>query len=246
MTDDSRLAKPVRDVIRYVEYCQDPVGGGWRYDPKQKGDTSAAGWQVMALKSAYMCGIEVNSETIRKARRFLNFVSYESGSYYGYTHPLGPGEPKRKGLTSVGLLSQMYLGWTKENPALGTGVRWLAARGPSVGNWKIGQMSIPQADKDNFKSGMYYNYYATQVVHQYGGPLWEEWNKEMRDFLIATQVTEGPAKGSWFFQDADELGYIHGGRLYATTLSALTLEVYYRYLPLFNEKKTSETEFILD
>ena len=91
---------------------------------------------------------------------------------------------------------------------------------------------IDEKDKYRFKAEMYYNYYATQVLSQYGGELWDKWNREMREFLIATQSTKGPSKGSWFFNHPNELGYDHGGRLYATTLAAMTLEVYYRYMPL--------------
>ena len=242
MTDDPRLAPAAQDVIRYIEFSQDPIGGGWRYEPKQAGDTSAVGWQVMALKSALMCGIEVDRQVLRKARRFLDFVSTESGTFYGYTHPI---DDRRKGTTSVGLLSQMYLGWTRENDALKAGVNWLAQRGPTVGDWKRGQ-SVPENAKTKFKCGLYYNYYATQVMHQFGGDNWDAWNVEMRDFLIATQAMQGPAKGSWYYQNMDETGYRCGGRLYATTLAAMTLEVYYRYLPLYDEKKNAEVEFELD
>ncbi len=243
MTGDVRLLEPARQALRYIEYAQDSYGGGWRYVARQQGDTSVSGWMVMALKSGKMCGLEIESDVIRKARQFLNFVSSESGAFYGYTHP--DEEMRRKGMTAVGLLCQMYLGWSKGNPALQTGVRWLAERGPEVGDWKPGQ-AVPEDRKDQFRSGMYYNYYATQVMSQYGGDQWQTWNEEMRDFLVATQSTAGAAKGSWFFQDPDEGGYLHGGRLYATTLAAMTLEVYYRYLPLYDDKKTGDAEFKLD
>jgi len=39
----------------------------------------------------------------------------------------------------------------------------------------------------------------------------------------------GPLDGSW---DPDPVWGGHGGRVYATALAALTLEVYYRYLPM--------------
>jgi len=242
MTDDPRLAPAAQEVIRYIEFCQDPIGGGWRYEPKQAGDTSAVGWQVMALKSAAMCGIAVDRQVVAKARNFLNFVSTESGTFYGYTHPV---DERRKGTTSVGLLCQMYLGWTKANDSLKTGVNWLSQRGPEIGDWKIGQ-TVPENAKSKFRCRMYYNYYATQVMHQFGGEKWDQWNREMRDFLIATQAMEGPAKGSWHYTDLDEIGSRVGGRLYTTTLAAMTLEVYYRYLPLYDEKKNAEVEFELD
>lgn len=244
MTGDVRLLEAAKQSVRYIEYAQDPYGGGWRYVPRQRGDLSVAGWQIMAIKSADMCGLEIDSEVIKRTRRFLNFMSSESGAFYGYTDPTPEGE-RRKGMTAVGLLCQMYMGWSKDNPALGTGVKWLGERGPHIGDWKPG-MAVPDEQKDNFRSGMYYNYYATQVMSHYGGDTWTKWNEEMRDFLVATQSTEGTSKGSWFFQDPDETGYVHGGRLYATTLAAMTLEVYYRYLPLYDEKQTSSSEFELD
>ena len=54
------------------------------------------------------------------------------------------------------------------------------ARGPSSGN-------------------MYYNYYATQVLHHFGGERWNIWNVQMRDMLVATQAKTGHETGSWFF-----------------------------------------------
>ena len=42
----------------------------------------------------------------------------------------------------------------------------------------------------------------------------------------------GPLRGSW---DPDPVWGGHGGRVYATAMAALTLEVYYRYVPLSGE-----------
>jgi hypothetical protein len=38
--------------------------------------------------------------------------------------------------------------------------------------------------------------------------------------------------GSW---DPDPVWGMHGGRVYATALAAMTLEVYYRYLPMHRQ-----------
>ncbi len=40
--------------------AQDPIGGGWRYEPHQPGDTSVTGWQLMALKSGQMAYLTVD------------------------------------------------------------------------------------------------------------------------------------------------------------------------------------------
>jgi len=122
----------------------------------------------------------------------------------------------------VGLLCRMYLGWKKEHPALERGVQRLSQNGPSEGN-------------------VYYNYYATQVMHHFGGELWEKWNKVMRERLIATQSKNDHEAGSWFFKGGDH-GAERGGRLYITSLCCMTLEVYYRHLPIYG-KSSIEGDF---
>ena len=244
MTNDSRLFQPAQDSLRFIEYAQDPVGGGWRYEPKEPGDTSVVGWQIMALKSANLGDMHVSEATIRLATKFLDSVASGSGSYYGYTDR-NP-RLRERALTSIGLLCRMYLGWDRGHPSLVRGVQYLVECGPSVDDWEPGDAKkMSDRAKTEFASKMYYNYYATQVMRHYGGDEWEEWNETMRDFLIETQATDGTSKGSWHF-DSPDLGYTTGGRLYTTTLAAMTLEVYYRYLPLYDNELVSEDEFILD
>ena len=84
MTKDSRLAPYAQGSIWFIEDAQDPVGGGWRYMPGQPGDTSAVGWQLMALKSAKLSGLDINKRTYKLASRFLDSVSINSGAFYGY------------------------------------------------------------------------------------------------------------------------------------------------------------------
>ncbi len=206
MTKDKKLLPAAQGALNYICFHQDPAGGGWRYSPKQAGDTSAVGWQLMALKSGYMAGLRVPNQTISKATRFLDSVQVESGAKYGYTDP-GAGHAT----TAVGLLARMYLGWKHDNPALQRGAEWLSKIGPS-------------------KTDSYYNYYATQVMRQYDGPLWKKWNAVMRDQMVASQAQQGHEKGSWFHNGpwSDR-----GGRLYDTALSTMVLEVYYRHMPIY-------------
>ena len=63
------------------------------------------------------------------------------------------------------------------------------------------------------------------------GSDFDLWNYRMREHLIRTQEKEGHKAGSWSPQGVD---YGHaGGRLYATSMAAMTLQVYYRHLPMF-------------
>ena len=213
MTHDKGLYQPAQAAVNFICYAQDPVGGGWRYSPRQKGDTSVVGWQLMALKSAHMAYLRVPGITINKSIAYLDSVAANGGAQYGYTGPA-----TGSATSAIGLLSRMYLGWKKDNPALKKGVAIISKGGHS-------------------KSNMYYNYYATQVMRHWEGEEWEKWNKPIRDWLVATQVKEGPEAGSWF------MGGGHGskaGRLYCTSMATMILEVYYRHLPIYRKQSTEE------
>ena len=221
MTQDKQLAAPAQAALNFIMYAQDPVGGGWNYSPRGAGDTSIAGWQIMALKSGYLGYLQVGKPTINGAMKFLDSVQADGGSFYGYRTP-GQGPAT----TAVGLLCRMYMGWQHDKPELEKGVKYLATTGPQTGN-------------------MYFSYYATQVIHQFDGPdgdMWTGWNTKMRDSLVASQSLEKHETGSWMLTGADH-GFEAGGRLYCTTLAAMTLEIYYRYMPIYT-KKSSEDDFM--
>ncbi len=220
MTHDKDLLAPAQLSLNYIVYAQDPVGGGWRYKAKQPGDTSAVGWQLMALKSGHMAYLQVPKGTVLGAMKVLDSVQSDSGAKYGYTAP-GAGQST----TAVGLLSRMYLGWKHDNPSLQRGVAFIGAKGPS----KTGNM--------------YYNYYATQVARHYEGEVWDRWNGQTRDWLVESQEQEGIKKGSWYWPRGDH-GAERGGRLYATSMATMMLEVYYRHLPIYR-KQAAEEDFAL-
>jgi len=245
MTRDSSLIQPAQEALNYIVEAQDPTSGGWRYNFRELGDTSVTGWQLMALKSGHMAGLDVPGATFKNAEKFLDSVASESNALYGYLEPASPDRP-RHGMTAVGLLCRMYLGWSQENPSLASGIDYLDRWGPKIGDWVRGE-KVEERKKTLFRCDMYYNYYATQVMIHYGGPTWKKWNQLMRDFLIESQARRGPALGSWYFSNPDDLGTKYGGRLYCTAMAAMTLEVYYRHMPLYNPETVREArEFILD
>ena len=142
---DRDLKKLTEMAISFIELAQDPVDGGWRYKPRDEtGDTSVVGWQVMAMQSAKSGRVRFSNKPLHKAREFLRSVQVdEVGSSYAYT----PGRKAAKNsMTAVALLCRMYMGWKKDNEGLRKGVHRLSTVGPS-------------------RNDMYYNYYATQVIH---------------------------------------------------------------------------------
>ena len=214
---NERLATTAQMGLNCIMDTQGPRGG-WRYDPGEPGDTSVVGWQLMALKSGYLAGLKVEARTVAGVQNFLDSVQSERGADYGYSS-------RTKGTIAtraIGLLSRMYLGWPRQHPALAAGAKHLVKVKPK-------------------RDDVYFNYYATQVLSHYGGPLWQEWNVQMRESLVRRQSNRGHEKGSWYFSDPH--GAQLGGRLYSTAMAAMTLEVYYRILPIYG-KRSVEREVL--
>jgi hypothetical protein len=205
MTDDEALVKYVRDAVRFIETAQDLHGGGWRYLPGQPGDTTVTAWQLAALKSAGIAGVAIPSPTVDGVVRFLDRVQVRQGEAYGYQAPQA-----RPCTSAIGLLCRLYTAWPNE-AAIDRGLTALAKGGPD-----------PDA--------IYLNFYLSQALLQRDHPLWQRWNARNRDQLVARQAARGHEAGSWFLTDHDTAP---GGRLAHTALAVLTLEVYYRLLPIY-------------
>jgi hypothetical protein len=213
LAGDEMLVPYLRDAIRFIQTAQDQHSGGWRYLPGQSGDTTVTAWQLAALKSASIAGLETPSPTIEGVRRFLDRVQTNNGAAYGYR------TPQAKPCTSaIGLLCRMYTGWSPLQEPLVRGVTVLAKPGPN-----------PDA--------LYQNFYLSQALLQMNHPAWARWNRRNRDQLVALQARIGHESGSWFCNDPDTAP---GGRLAHTALAVLTLEVYYRLLPIYSEKAVQD------
>ncbi len=213
LSRDKNLAQPAQLAVDFIVNAQHELGG-WRYEPGEPGDTTVSGWQVTALKSALLADLHVPREVWYRASEFFDSVQDDRGATYGYKAP----STNRRSTSVVGLFCRMLLGWPKDYAPLRHGMAQIA-------------------DESPLKSNLYFNYYATQTLHHLGGKGWKRWNPRMREHLIETQAQQGHEQGSWFFKEAWS---DRGGRLYTTTLSILTLEVYYRYLPMYHEAFVDE------
>ena len=217
LTKDNRVKTAATGAVAFIVAAQNPKSGGWRYVPyptsQDPGDTSVVGWQIMALKSAKNAKLPFGPSTFKGAEQYLNAAQLEGGSKYKYDLNQKAATPT---MTAAALLCRMYLGWDRKNKGLQEGVQYLIKTKPAPNN-------------------MYYNYYATQVLHHWGGDEWTTWNGIMRDQLVRTQKTgkDGHMQGSWDL--ADPHGGV-GGRLYMSCLCIMTLEVYYRHLPIYRRE----------
>ena len=213
MTQDPELKQAAQQALNFITAAQHS-GGGWRYKPGQPGDTSVVGWQVMALKSGEIAGLQVPQQTLAGAVRWLDSAEGKGNSRgrYGYTGPGGS-----IAMTAEGLLCRQFLGSDRNDESVRPGADDLLTQ-------------LPKKGKDT----SYYWYYGTQVMYHMQGEYWQQWNAAMRDLLIETQIKSGNLAGTWDATDSYEKS---GGRIYATSLRLLMLEVYYRHLPLYRNLK---------
>ena len=219
MTQDQRLLKPAQLAINFIMEAQDPSGGGWKYKPKQPGDTSSVAWQLVALKSGNMSQLRINPLVIKKATGFLDSVAADDGAEYGYedaTTHRGP-------LNAAGLLCRIFTGWKQDNDALRRGAIKLAQQGPT--------------------DDIYYTYYATQVLFHLQKQLpqeWRSWQKSMTEMLVKAQATAGHRQGSYFDGLDKNLAANVGGRLYVTSMATMTMEVYFKIGVMYSQRSVDD------
>jgi hypothetical protein len=206
---DSRLSAPLARALRFIDRARSRQGG-WRYEPGQAGDTSVLGWQVMAMISARRAGITVSPDSLEAATSFLDSMSAGAPGIYAYQAD----RPPTPSMTAEGLFCRQLLGDPRDSPRTAESLSVLARNPPKWGK----------------SSTTYYWYYATLALFQHGGSEWDTWNAVVKRELLAHQRTGGKAAGSW---DPADRWSTTGGRIYQTAICTLSLEVYYRYLPMY-------------
>jgi len=216
--DESRLRAALARAVQFTISQQDPASGGWRYRPAQEGDVSMFGWHLMSLKSAEMAGLSLPVTVRQRMQAFLKLVSQgDHGGLYGYRRNVVSNgrnsELVTPAMTAEALFCQQMLGNDPTSAATREAIDFLVQNPPGL------------AKKD-----FYYWYYGTLAMYQHGGGVWRQWNERLREQLLSEQTVSGPFAGSW--EPTDPWGR-YGGRLYSTALATLTLEVYYRFLPLY-------------
>ncbi len=249
------LKEPAQKAIDYLILHQSPAPSGqtgylgWRYKPGDgMSDTSVTGWCVMAIKSAEMAGLRISESSYLGAMNFLQSVT-DSGFRVGYRDRTDAGlqlsipginEDFRNhpAMTAVGMLIRAFIEGRLNDPALAKGAEMLVRDLPV---WDK-QSRTDKAGANGRPNDYYYWYYASLALNQYDGPdsprrdgsLWKAWNEALTKALLPNQHRKACLSGSW---DGDDRWGHAGGRIYATALNTLTLEVYYRYENAFGSGK---------
>ena len=211
MTGNETLKPKLEAAIELILKAQlKPKGdrhrGGWRYkSDSYDSDISCTGWQLVALRAARNCGLDVPKSAIEEAVAYIERCYHPGG---GFTYQ-GGGGPNR-GRTGTGMLSLQLCGQYKHEYVIPS-AEWLMKNPPHWGG-------------EHF---FYAMYYASQAMFQCSGKYWDFWKPRMESLLVEHQNENGswPQVGSGHGGTA--------GECYRAAMCALALSIQYRYLPIY-------------
>jgi len=143
--------------------------GGWRYFPgRDDQDISVTVMQVVALRAARNCGIEVPNRTIQRAIEYVQSLAHREGGF-GYRSSTDRGIAR----TGAGMFSLQVCG-RYDDPRINQGLKYLETRGLFDSRWKF-----------------YGLYYISAALYQLGGTAWGKNYPLIRDNLVKSQGSNG-------------------------------------------------------
>ena len=221
---DNRYMEAARRAVRFIE-SQQHTDGSWRYNDNfdEPGDSSVAGWQVLALKSAKEAGIPPTRKCVAKIRGFFHRLETGENGRTWYQRLPRPVPPliETEATTGIGMLVRQFLLDEADAPMVREAAAYLARYAEEKWGDHVAEVAEVAEERDFY---LWYN--CTLAMYQVGGRHWARWNAAIRDTILPLQRIDGCARGSW---DPISKWGKTGGRIYSTALAVLTLEVYYRY-----------------
>ena len=207
-----------KGVQLLIDGQQSKGGYDYKFAKGDRRDTSLGGWCCQAMKAAYIAGAENPKlhDAMELAVQDMKSVQKpDDGSFYyskiGASH-------STHSITAVAVLSMQLLGHG-EDQEVKRGMDFL---GDAKCEWK-----------NPVEWPMYAWYYISQTKFHKGGATWTGWNAQFAPQFIRNQNPDGSWNSAGLGLKEGTTGRENMHPVYATTLAALTLQVYYRFLPTY-------------
>ncbi len=234
---------------RGVDFIQSQQGkrAAWDYVPSasrnRQIDASVTIWCFLALNSGRLSGLKIKPSAFRGIRNWLDGSQLlhsgqegQSGAfaYRGSVSKTGQVQASKGTcggtMTAAGLMMRIYTGCKRSDR------RCRAPAGLLLANF-TGGPKLPENSGERINSvtkyeeDIYFFYHASVPMFQMGGTYWKRWNLIAKKHLLPAQTRNG----SW-----------PGVRCYsstamATALGAMSMEVYYRYLRIYDRVPDRQT-----
>lgn len=224
MTRIPSLRSVMEKAVQFVvDGMQDTGGFDYGYAKSGRRDTSVAGWQAQAVKAAFIAGADVPDlpDKIKKIANGIRMNYAAQEGKFRYAPTAAGGSDANWCVTSIGTLSLQLLGFPSDEKVVGALKAMEELRcnweSPGVGGWP-----------------MYAWYYMSQAkFHSRIQTHFSNWNDTFAPALVKNQNQDG----SWVSPGGSEKEY---GPVYGTAFGAVSLMVYYRFLPTYQEIKEEE------
>lgn len=191
-------------------------------------DLSLLGWHIQALVAAKNAGVQVENLDKSLAFALEALIKIHQAKHGGFSQGINMKRlPANDNMNPVGLLGMYFLNAGNSSPARRT-ERILEKIPPP--HWT--------------RSGafpLYRWYYQTQALFQSEkgrGKRWKTWNENLKTELLKHQREDG----SWGMPHGDNSLRVKNKTdlaIYSSSLCALMLQVYYRYLPSYSIAESS-------
>ncbi len=240
MVKNDQLGEVLNRALKLIAATQ-CADGGWDYRARRQPrghDLSLVVMQAKALRSAVDTGLEVPREVIDRAIHSVR----EHYTPKGVARGASEADQRR------------VPGQFTYNKGGGRGTIAMAAAGVvclqefgQYDDWRIEKnMQFitaavkrlkPKKGSGDVPFDAYTLYYVAQALYQVGGEHWKTCYPILRDYLIATQISDpkNPTRhGQW--RDGGRVGG-KPGNLYGTAVACFVLAIPNRYLPILQEGK---------
>ncbi len=231
---EAPLRRAVKEILRHQhdDRRDERRFGGWGYygDQLQRQDNwpraSITAWQVMALESARLAGLQVPDVAFADAKTFLLGCLDQRRGAFRYSH-----DPSRlngayailPGSTPASLFALSLLEADLETPHFERAWQFLAERAPEDYSYAGDDAFVYEAH-----GNLYFWYYASLASMRRGGSTWKRWNANLQETLLPSQRADGSWKPISTYA-RNYAGDNSKDASYSTAMNVLSLEVYYRY-----------------
>ena len=228
------LKGPAQNGLHFISRARNPYKA-WRYDypPSGDNDVSITGWMLFALFAGKDAGLAVDDGALRDGMAYIEEMTDPGTGRTGYrergSYPAREGDDSLRwpnelseSMTAVAALCRVF---NHEDPKK-------SQRLQQAEDLLIHR--LPKWDENAGTIDFYYWYYGSYAMWQIGGRSWNDWQKAMLTSVVENQRHGGDEDGSWDPQ-VDPWGD-DGGRVYATAINVLCLQVYYRYDKVFGAR----------
>lgn len=237
LTSLPTLKPAMEKCLRLLVEGQQKAGGyDYSYACGERWDLSVAGWQMQAMKAGFVAGADVK-DLQRAIERGVSFIKNVAYSKTNLAFPMGYASPGGGswGMQGAGTLCLQLLGEGNSREVKAVSKLIVDNHLPVV-KWVNPDMSVSGMHSNM----MYHWYYETQVMFHTGSTSWKKWNGKFAPLLIQNQHKDGYWEAPPMTKppkDGKICNFGPDDKWYTTTLSCLSLQVYYRYLPSYKMPK---------